>query len=167
MPKAPFLGIGQHLGKAPGHSAQRCKARVKVRHPDSLGNRMSPPKTDGQAVKLEPRISRRSTNSTGHENLRRSGSPATTQAGHPHLAKGAAAPHLLPYQCLSLSISGLKILPPFSPDTIRENSSSSWLKISLRSRIALDLRMAVASWAKWGLSSFPAMSKTMGRGQGG
>ncbi len=34
-----------------------------------------------------------------------------------------------------------------------------------RSRFAVDLRMAVALWAKWGSGGFPAMRKAMGRGQ--
>ena len=39
------------------------------------------------------------------------------------------------------------------------------VKKSHRSRIALDLRMVVALWAKRGSSGFLAMRKTMGRGQ--
>lgn len=64
------------------------------------------------------------------------------------------------------SISGSKMLQPLPHDTIRENSFSSWLKVSYSPLwIAVDPPTALALWAKRRSSGFPPMRKTMGGGQ--
>jgi hypothetical protein len=182
----------------------------KFRHPDSPGNRMSPPSTDGAVFEI-PTTSREAAPTaveTRSEFRYRFEAAAPQKIGaaaprsrgarpprvHQHAPPRAELKKMRPQAGGCFDKSGarrtrqrpragalpetmrektryLKVPPrlvrPRNPPSklVPSSATKSACLPARRSRIALDLRMAVALWAKRGSSGFPAMRKTIGRDQ--